>query len=56
LVRNNVVGKRNIYAIYPSMDEKIVLRCLNTDQREYLAFDRLKEIFAYGFVLLNDKH
>ena len=56
LVRNNVVGKRNIYAIYPSMDEKIVLRCLNTDQREYLAFDRLKEIFAYSFVLLNDKH
>ena len=55
LVRNNVVGKRNVYAIYPSMDEKIVLRCLNTCSREYLVFDRLKEIFAYSFVLLDDK-
>lgn len=55
LVRNNVVGKRNVYAIYPSMDEKIVLRCLNTDTREYFVFDRLKEIFAYSFALLDDK-
>lgn len=55
LVRNNVVGKRNVYAIYPSMDEKIVLRCLNTDTREYFVFDPLKEIFAYSFALLDDK-
>jgi len=40
LVRNNVVRERNVYAIYPSMDEKIVLRCLNTGTREYLVFDK----------------
>ena len=55
LVRNNVVGERNVYAIYPSMDEKIVLRCLNTGTREYLVFDRLKEIFEYSFALLEEK-
>lgn len=55
LVGNNVVGDRKVYAIYPSMDEKIVLRCLNTDTREYLVFDRLKEIFEYSFALLEDK-
>lgn len=54
LVRNNVVGKRNVYAIYPSMDEKIVLRCLNTGIREYLVFNRLKDVFAYSFTLLKD--
>ena len=57
LVRNNIVGKRKVYVIYPSMDEKIVLRCLNTGVREYLVFDKLKEVFAYSFALLeNDKH
>ena len=54
LVRNNIVGKRNVYVIYPSMDEKIVLRCLNTGIREYLVFDKLKEVFAYSFALLED--
>lgn len=57
LVRNNIVGKRKVYVIYPSMDEKIVLRCLNTGVREYLVFDKLKEVFAYSFALLeNDKY
>ena len=51
LVKNNVIGERKVYAIYPSMDEKIVLRCLNTGTREYLVFDRLKEIFEYSFAL-----
>ena len=54
LVRNNIVGKRNVYVIYPSMDEKIVLRCLNTGIRECLVFDKLKEVFAYSFALLED--
>ena len=55
LVRNNIIGKRKVYAIYPSMDEKIVLRCLNTGAREYLVFDGLKDIFEYSFVLLEGK-
>ena len=55
LVRNNIVGKRKVYVIYPSMDEKIVLRCLNTGVREHLVFDRLNEVFAYNFTLLEDE-
>lgn len=51
LKRNGVVGKRKVYAIYPTMDEKIALRCMNTDLREYITFKELDEIFCYRFKL-----
>lgn len=52
LVHNGIVGTRKVYAIYPSMDNKIVLRCLNTNQREYLVSEELNEVFNYSFSLL----
>lgn len=51
LVRNGVVGTRRIYVIYPSMDDKVVLRCLNTNQREYLVSKELSRVFSYSFLL-----
>lgn len=52
LVRNGVVGNRKVYVIYPSMDDKIVLRCLNTNQREYLVSNELSRVFSYSVSLL----
>lgn len=52
LMHNGVVGKRKVYVIYPSMDDKIVLRCLNTNQREYLVSEELNGVFTYSFSLL----
>lgn len=52
LVRNGVVQTRKVYVIYPSMDDKIVLRCLNNNQREYLISEELNGVFAYSFSLL----
>ena len=51
-MRNGVIGTRKVYVIYPSMDNKIVLRCLNTNQREYLVSKELSEVFSYSFSLL----
>lgn len=54
LKRNGVVGDRNVYAIYPTMDEKFALRCLNNDLREYIVCNELDEIFTYRFALANE--
>ena len=51
LKRNGIIKNRQIYTIYPSADEKIVLRCLNTNKREFLVFVALNNIFAYKFSL-----
>lgn len=52
LVKNGVVGKREVFVIYPSADNKIVLRCLNTDRREFLVCWELNNIFTYSFSLI----
>lgn len=52
LVKNGVVGSRKVFVIYPSADNKIVLRCLNTNQREFLICQALNEIFTYSFSLV----
>lgn len=52
LKRNKIIGKRMVYAIYPSMDEKIVLRCLNNNMREYLKTNEFDPFFKYSFSLL----
>lgn len=52
LVKNSVVGLRKVFAIYPSADNKIVLRCLNTNQREFLVCRELNDVFAYSFSLI----
>lgn len=54
LKRNGVVGNRNVYAIYPTMDEKFALRCLNNDSREYVSCNDLDEIFTYRFALADE--
>ena len=52
LRKNGIVGNRQIYTIYPSADNKMVLRCLNTNQREYIVSEEMSKVFAYSFSLL----
>lgn len=52
LMKKGVVGNRQIYTIYPSADNKMVLRCLNTNQREYIVSEGMSKIFAYSFSLI----
>lgn len=43
------VGTRKIYVIYPSMDRKIALRCLNNNVREYLPSAEISQHISYEF-------
>ena len=52
LKMNGLVGKRKIYGIYPAIDGKIVLRCLNDNKREYLSCVDLEKYFKYSFSLM----
>ena len=52
LVQNDIIRGRKVYAIYPSADRKIVLRCLNTNQREYLISEKINSVFSYRFFLM----
>ena len=52
LVKNGVIGTRKIYVIYPSLDNKMVLRCLNNDKREYLISADMNRVFSYTFLSL----
>lgn len=47
LKKNGIIGEREIYVIYPAMDKKIVLRCLNNEKREYLENDLMQEYINY---------
>ena len=49
LKRNGVVGDKKVYTIYPTIDEKFALRCLNDDRREYLVYDEMNKFFLYKF-------
>ena len=49
LQRNNLVGNRKVYAIYPAADKKMVIRCLNNNVREYIYSENLNHIFLYEF-------
>lgn len=51
LKRREKVGMRKVYVIYPAVDGNIVLRCLNTNQREYCQFAALEEFISFDFVL-----
>ena len=44
LLHNDVIGKKHIYVIYPSIDHKIVLRNLATGVREFFS---AKDLDAY---------
>ena len=54
LKRNSIIGNRKVYAIYPTIDEKFALRCLNNDRREYLVCEELNEIFLYKFSMIEE--
>lgn len=49
LQRNGKVGDRTIYVIYPSMDRKMVLRCLNNNVREFVESPEISQHISYEF-------
>ena len=55
LNQNGVIGERKIYAIYPSIDNKIGIRLLNTGVREWFSSELLDEYIKYDVCLLNSK-
>lgn len=48
LKKNNLIGCRNIYVIYPAVDGNIVLRCLNNNEREFLHYCGFDEYITYS--------
>lgn len=48
LKKNGLVGCRNIYVIYPAVDGNIVLRCLNSNKREFLRYSGFDEYITYS--------
>lgn len=55
LLDNNLVGERNVYAIYPSINHRIVIRDMRDFFREYMDFPELEQFVSYDFKLLNSK-
>ena len=51
LRRNEIVGDRKVYVIYPCVERAIVLRCLNTDKREYFTDHELRKYIAFDISL-----
>ena len=49
LNREGKVGARKIYVIYPSMDQKLALRCLNNNIREFLPSAEISQHISYEF-------
>lgn len=48
LKKNDLIGCRNIYVIYPAVDGNIVLRCLNNNEREFLRYCGFDEYITYS--------
>ena len=49
--RNDLLKSRYLYVVYPCSGEKIVIRCLNTNEREYLSNEELNEFVHYNISL-----
>ena len=47
LKADGITGNRKIYAIYPSIGEKLVIRCLNTNIREFVDNVELRDYIDY---------
>ena len=47
LAQNGLVGNRKVYAIYPSIDGDIVIRCLNSHAREFIPNIELKNYINF---------
>lgn len=54
LLTNKVAGKRKIYFIYLGGDRKVVLRNMQTDDREYLSCSQLEKFLKYEIVDLQE--
>ncbi len=54
LRRNKMVGDRKVYVIYPCVEKAIVLRCLNTDKREYFTDHELRKYIAFDISLAQE--
>jgi len=48
LKKNNLIGCRNVYVVYPAVDGNIVLRCLNNNEREFLRYCGFDEYITYS--------
>lgn len=51
LCKSKISMPDRVYVIYPAMDTSIVLRCLNTNIREYIDFSELDQHISYRFSL-----
>lgn len=49
LVNEKLIGDRNVYVVYPALDQNYVLRCLNTGGREFLCSAEITEHISYEF-------
>lgn len=47
LNKNDLIKDRMVYAIYPYLENKIVIRCLNTNIREYFKNNELQEYIRF---------
>ena len=50
LVSNNVVGPRDVYAVYLAGDGKVVLRNMATNDREYMECPELNKYIRYEII------
>ncbi len=53
LKENDIVKNRKIYAVYPTIDNKICIRLLNTLVREWFSSEKLNDYIKYDFYFLN---
>jgi hypothetical protein len=47
LNKNALIKNRMAYAIYPCLENKIAIRCLNTNIREYFGNNELQEFIKF---------
>lgn len=47
LESSEVIGGKTLYAVYCSIDKKMVLRNLRTDKREYISYPKIEEYVKY---------
>ena len=50
LKENDIVKNRKIYAVYPTIDNKICIRLLNTLVREWFSSEKLNDYIKYDFI------
>ena len=45
--KKGIIDDKKIFVIYPTLDNKIYLRCLNDDNREYFSQKYLSEYISF---------